>query len=49
MAGDRVARLLTRNQAITALTLAEWLVSGMDPDSPHVAAWRADLADGESL
>jgi hypothetical protein len=38
-------RLLTRNQAITALTLAEWLHSGKDPDSPHAVAWRAELAD----
>jgi hypothetical protein len=38
-------RLLTRNQAITALTLAEWLQSGKDPDSPHAAAWRTELAN----
>jgi hypothetical protein len=44
VAGGWLARLLTRNQAITALTLAEWLRSGMDPDSPHAAAWRAELA-----
>jgi hypothetical protein len=36
---DGWPRLLTRNQAITALTLAEWLLSGRDPDSQHVAAW----------
>jgi hypothetical protein len=42
---DGWPRLLTRNQAITALTLAEWILSGNDPDSPHAAAWRAELAD----
>lgn len=42
---DGWPRLLTRNQAITALTLAEWLRSGRGPDSPHAAAWRAELAD----
>jgi hypothetical protein len=38
-------RLLTRNQAITALAVAEWLLSGRDSDSPLLAAWRGELAD----
>ncbi len=42
---DGWPRPLTRNQAITALTLAEWLLSDRDPDSPHAAAWRSELAD----
>ena len=37
-------RLLTRNEAITALTLAEWLLSGRSADAPCVAAWREELA-----
>jgi hypothetical protein len=37
-------RLLNRNEAITALTLAEWLLSGRSADAPCVAAWREELA-----
>jgi hypothetical protein len=37
-------RLLTRNEAITALTLAEWLLSGRCADVPCVTAWREELA-----
>jgi hypothetical protein len=37
-------RLLTRNEAITALTLAERLLSGGNADAPCVAAWREELA-----
>jgi hypothetical protein len=37
-------RLLTRNEAITALTLAEWLLSGRSADAPCVAVWREELA-----
>jgi hypothetical protein len=37
-------RLLTRNEATTALTLAEWLLSGRSADAPCVAAWREELA-----
>jgi hypothetical protein len=33
-------RLLSRNEAITALTLAEWLLSGRSADALCVAAWR---------
>jgi hypothetical protein len=38
-------RLLDRNEAITALTLAEWLLSGRSTDSPCVRAWREELGD----
>ena len=38
-------RLLSRNEAITALTLAEWLLmSGRSADALCVAAWREELA-----
>ena len=37
-------RLLTGNEAITALTLAERLLSGRRADAPCVAAWRKELA-----
>jgi hypothetical protein len=37
---------LTRNQAITALTIAERLATGYGDDDPFVAAWREELADG---
>ncbi|MCO6009739.1 hypothetical protein NE236_32690 [Actinoallomurus purpureus] len=44
-AGDRWAvstwpDALTRNQAITALTLAEWLATGHGDDDPFTIAWR---------
>lgn len=35
-------RLFTRNQAITALTLAECLAQGYD-DDPFVEVWRKEL------
>jgi len=35
-------RILDRNEAITALTLAEWLLSGHSTDAPFVAAWREE-------
>jgi hypothetical protein len=34
---------LTRNQAITALTIAERLASGYDNNDPFIVAWRAEL------
>ena len=37
------ARLLSRNQAITALTLAERLAAGYGDDDPFVIGWRAEL------
>ena len=37
------ARLFTRNQAITALTLAERLAVGYEEDDPFVKSWRAEL------
>jgi hypothetical protein len=39
-----MARLLSRNEAITALMLAGWLMSGYGDDDPFVAGWREDLA-----
>jgi hypothetical protein len=35
-------RLLDRNAAVTALTLAEFEATGQG-DSPHAAGWRAEL------
>jgi hypothetical protein len=37
------ARLFTRNQAITALTLAERLAVGYGDDDPFVIGWRKEL------
>ena len=37
------ARLFTRNQAITALTLAERLADGYGDDDPFVKSWRSEL------
>jgi hypothetical protein len=37
---------LPRNQAITALTLADWLASGHNADDPFAAAWREELRHG---
>ena len=37
------ARLFTRNQAITALTLAERLAVGYGDDDPFVVSWRKEL------
>ncbi len=38
-------RPFNRNQAITALTLAERLATGYGDDDPFVVAWRNELAD----
>jgi len=38
------ARLFTRNQAITALTLAERLAIGHGNDDPFVKNWREELS-----
>ena len=38
-----LASLSTRNQAITALTLAERLAVGYDDHDPFVKSWRAEL------
>jgi hypothetical protein len=37
-------RLLSRNEAITALTLAERLANGYGDDDPFVAGWREELS-----
>jgi hypothetical protein len=37
------ARLLSRDQAITALTLAERLAAGFGDDDPFVKGWREEL------
>ena len=37
------ARLFSRPQAITALTLAERLAAGFGDDDPHVIGWRKEL------
>jgi hypothetical protein len=37
------ARLFGRNQAITALTLAERLALGYGDDDPFVRSWREEL------
>ena len=37
------ARLFSRNQAITALTLAERLAVGYGDDDPFVIGWRKEL------
>ena len=36
-------RLLTRNQAITAMVLAERLAGGYGDDDPFVIGWRQEL------
>ena len=36
-------RLFSRNEAITALTLAERLAAGYGDDGPFVIAWREEL------
>jgi hypothetical protein len=36
-------RLFTRNQAITALTLAERLAAGYGDDDSFVMSWRSEL------
>jgi hypothetical protein len=40
----RPARLFTRNQAITALTIAERLAVGYDDNDPFVRSWREELS-----
>jgi hypothetical protein len=37
-------RLLSRNEAITALTLAERLANGYGDDDPFVDGWREELS-----
>jgi hypothetical protein len=37
------ARLFSRDQAITALTLAERLAAGFGDDDPFVKSWRREL------
>jgi hypothetical protein len=37
------ARLFSRSQAITTLTLAERLAAGFGGDDPQVIAWRKEL------
>jgi hypothetical protein len=37
-------RLFTRNQAITALVLAERLAAGYSDDDPFVVSWREELS-----
>ena len=37
------ARLFSRSQAITALSLAERLAAGHGDDDPHVTGWRKEL------
>jgi hypothetical protein len=37
------SRLLNRNEAITALTLAEWLLSERSANAPCAVAWREEL------
>ena len=36
-------RLFTRNQAITAMALAERLAAGSSDDDPFVIGWREEL------
>jgi hypothetical protein len=40
---NRSARLFTRNQAITALTITELLAIGHSPDHPLVLAFEQEL------
>jgi hypothetical protein len=40
---DHTARLFSRNQAITALTLAERLAAGYGDDDTFVQSWRTEL------
>ena len=37
---------LTRNQAVTALRIAEYLAAGRAADDPFVVAWGAELPHG---
>ncbi len=38
-----LGRLLTRNQAITAMVLAERLAAGYGDDDPFMVGWREEL------
>jgi hypothetical protein len=40
---DFPSRLFTRNQAITAMVLAERLAAGYSDDDPFVIGWREEL------
>ena len=40
---DHPSRLFTRNQAITAMVLAERLAVGYGDDDPFVIGWREEL------
>jgi hypothetical protein len=40
---DHPSRLFTRNQAITAMVLAERLAAGHGDNDPFVAGWREEL------
>ncbi len=40
----QLVRLFSRDQAITALTLAERLAVGYGDDDPFVMAWRKELS-----
>ena len=40
----RSGRLFTRNQAITAMILAERLAAGYGDDDPFVIGWREELS-----
>ena len=40
---DFPSRLFTRNQAITAMVLAERLAAGYSDDDPFVTGWREEL------
>jgi hypothetical protein len=40
---DHPSRLLTRNQAITAMVLAERLAAGYGDEDPFVIGWREEL------
>ena len=40
---DHPSRLFTRNQAITAMVLAERLATGHGDDDPFVIGWREEL------
>ena len=43
IASGRPGRLFTRNQAITAMVLAERLAAGYGDDDPSVIGWREEL------
>lgn len=43
---DPWPKYFDRNQAITALTIAERLALGYGEDDPHVIAWRKELGCG---